>query len=194
MHQNGHFANPADPSLTHEHNMSRFSQRELPFSDPRSEKELATAILHFVLLPENDFTDIRGRRIHRPAKTLASVSLDETSQAIRQFRHALFTVSRGESEPLTRRGIEGAALALDELATLYDKYATEARRRAEIEFIDSRNGPVGRHTAEIDADINDAENYKIVATRLRSDPELRRLVQALANKLHISLGTNKREL
>ncbi len=174
--------------------MTKFTQKELPFADPRSEKELALAILNFVLLPENDFTDIEGHRIQHRAKTFNSVSLDEGSQTVREFRHALFVLSRGESETLTRRSIEGAVLVLDELATLYDKHAAESRKRAETEFINGLNGPIGRHNAEMAADINNAENYKIVAEKLRTDPDLRRLVQALASKLQVTLSTNKRTL
>lgn len=92
-----------------------------------------------------------------------------------------------------RRGVENALTALEKLAGIYDRHASEFRRLAEVEFINTPNGPVGRHNAEMAADINDAENSANIARKLRGDQELHNLVQALADKLQITLTTKERE-
>jgi hypothetical protein len=93
--------------------MTHYTKQNLPFPDPRSEKDLAKAILDFVIIPETDYANISGKRTHNPAKTFASISLYEGSQIVREFRHGLFELSRGEYNGKTRRGIEAALFALD---------------------------------------------------------------------------------
>ena len=172
--------------------MTRFTKKEFPFPDSRSAQELATAIWNYEFLPERDFTTVNGKRIHCAAKKFEGVSLDAGSQPVREFRHALFTLIQNRSEALTRRGIENAPHALDELAMIYDQHATESRKRTEVEFMDSPNGLVDRHRAEITADINDAENFSIIAGKLRCDKELHKLIHALAKKLDITLTPKER--
>ncbi|MFO0388438.1 MAG: hypothetical protein ACK502_01770 [Alphaproteobacteria bacterium] len=173
--------------------MKKFAQKEFPFPDPRSVQDLATAIWNYELLPARDFSNVKGEHIHSQAKTFAFISLDEGSRPVQEFRHALFVLSQGTQETLIRRTIENALYTLEELADIYDRHAAESRKSAAIEFIDTHEGPAARHNAEIAADINDAENYTVIAGKLRSDNELHHLVHALANKLQVQLKPRERE-
>ncbi len=172
--------------------MKQFTQRNLPFPDPRSAKELAQAILDFVLLPARDDTDLKGNPIKERAKTFASVSLDAGAQQVVIFRHTLFSIARGDEHTENKALFKNALSALQELSHAYQNLARQSRQHAQVEFVDTPNGPVGRHNASIAADINNAENYTVIAGKLHADEELLYLVQALANKLEVRLHKSER--